>query len=383
MSIWKDKQKGYWRYSFRHMGKFYTGSGYGTRREAESARTKRRDSERSSIPIHQMTGMGFYAASKLYMDHAERRFVHKTYSYKATILSRFLSHLGGDIDIRTISPGDIMGFLQTLTSNNSYNIHRKELSTLFSFILRHHRDTLDVNPCANIERMPHSAKPKDIPSEEEVLKMIMAADPATDERDLLLCCIHTLGRIDELLRLTWQDVNFESRVATLWTRKRKGGSYESDPMPMNQDLYDVLMKMWKIRKQEHWVFWNEKANDGNGDRFKHRPKFMAGICKRAGIKPIGSNKRKIPRGKHKGDVEDHPLYYGFHSLRHFMASYLANKSKAGTQAISKLLRHKYLRTTEIYLHSVDESQRSAIVSVEGIFTSKSTDVHTEGAHGES
>jgi len=92
-------------------------------------------------------------------------------------------------------------------------------------------------------------------------------------------------------------------------------------------------------------------------------------------------RRKISRGKKKGKYKDIDLYYGFHSLRHFMASYLADREKVGTQAISKLLRHKSIRTTEIYLHSVDESQRSAMVSLEGKFTSKKPDAHTEGAHG--
>lgn len=383
MSIWKDKQKGYWRYSFQHMGKSYTGSGYGTRREAESARSVRRDLERSALPVQPKTGMGFYEASRLYLDHAERRFVHDTYTYKATILSRFLAHLGGDVEIKSISPGAVMDFLQTLPSNNAYNVHRKDLSAMFAFIRRNHRQRsgLDVNPCADIERMPHTSKPKALPSEEDILKMIMAADPETDERDLLLCCIHTLGRVDELLRLTWQDVNFESRVVTLWTRKRKGGAYEADPLPMNQDLYDVLKRVWKKRKQEQWVFFNEKAGE-KGDRYRHRPRMMGSICKRAGIVPIGHSQRKIGRGKKKGKYKDIDLYYGFHSLRHFMASYLADREKVGTQAISKLLRHKSIRTTEIYLHSVDESQRSAMVSLEGKFTSKKPDAHTEGAHGE-
>jgi len=389
MSVWKDKQKGYWRFGFQYLGKRYTGSRYKTRRDAESAQVKEREkavllakeiNSESTLPP---TGMDFYEASKLYLDYAERRFVKKTYSYKATILSRFLAYIGPERDIDSITPGEIIRFLQTRNSNNSYNIHRKELSALFTFIRRNHSEFLEHNPCINIERMPHTVRQKEIPSEEEVLRMIMATDPQTDERDLFLCCLHTLGRIDELLRLTWQDVNFESRTVTLWTRKRRGGAYEPDPMPMNKDLYDVLLKMWKIKKQDKYVFWNEKANEGKGDRYKHRPKFMAGICKRAGIQSIGISKRKISKGKRKGETKEHLLYYGFHNLRHFMASYLADHAKVGTQAISKLLRHKNLRTTEIYLHSLDESQRAAMITVEGKFTSKIANPHSETTLSES
>ena len=56
-------------------------------------------------------------------------------------------------------------------------------------------------------------------------------------------------------------------------------------------------------------------------------------------------------------------HYGFHSLRHFMASHLADKERTGMKVISGLLRHKNLKTTEIYLHSIDESQRKAIIEI--------------------
>lgn len=65
------------------------------------------------------------------------------------------------------------------------------------------------------------------------------------------------------------------------------------------------------------------------------------------------------RGKNKGKVEV-DLYIGFYTLRHFMASYLADQEKVGVKAVSGLLRHKNLMTTEIYLHSIDEGQRIAI-----------------------
>ena len=46
------------------------------------------------------------------------------------------------------------------------------------------------------------------------------------------------------------------------------------------------------------MFYNEDTKD----RYYHRPKMMAGICKRAGIEPIGTTRRKIGRGK-KGAIQ--------------------------------------------------------------------------------
>ncbi len=57
-----------------------------------------------------------------------------------------------------------------------------------------------------------------------------------------------------------------------------------------------------------------------------------------------------------------------------MASYLADQERVGViKAVSGLLRHKNLRTTEIYLHSIDEGQRIAIDKIQGKFTRKKHD----------
>jgi len=152
----------------------------------------------------------------------------------------------------------------------------------------------------------------------------------------------TMARVDEILRLTWLDVNFEHQTVSLWTRKRKDGNMESDLIPMNDDLKEILMRRWKSKTQTEWVFYNEKTKT----RFNRRPKFMPGLCKRAGITP--------------------PI--GFHSLRHFMASYLADRQKVSKMTISQLLRHRSLGTTEIYLQSIGEGVRAAMDAVDGLFT---------------
>jgi len=173
-----------------------------------------------------------------------------------------------------------------------------------------------------------------------------------------------VGRIDEILRLTWADINFEKRVVTLWTRKRKDGAMEADDMPMNDDLHSILKQRYKGRSSEKWVFYNE---DTEG-RYNHRPKMMASLCKRAGIAPIGKGIRTYTRGKLKGKKYEADLYYGFHSLRHFMASHLIDQEKTSLKSVSMLLRHKALKTTEIYVHSIDESVRIATTKLEGKFT---------------
>ena len=72
--------------------------------------------------------------------------------------------------------------------------------------------------------------------------------------------------------------------------------------------------------------------------------MMRSLCKRAGIP-----------------------YFGFHSIRHFMASFLADSEKQSTKTVQKILRHKSPKTTERYMHSDDLNVLSAMKKIEGRF----------------
>ena len=75
---------------------------------------------------------------------------------------------------------------------------------------------------------------------------------------------------------------------------------------------------------------------------------MKSLCKRAGISP----------------------HFGFHALRHLMASVLADDFKISTGTIQRILGHSKITTTEIYLHSIDGAIETAMDSISGKFTSK-------------
>lgn len=336
MALWRDGKRKDWRYEVRIAGVRYTGSGYKTKTEALSAREERRKEIQKQGT---KTVTAFSVVANTYLDYAQRRFAKKTYDYKTMVYRLFLAHCNGDMDITMITPHILHTYLNTRPSNYNYNAHRKDLCALFSFA-RHQLKIQMVNPCWDLEKMPYTPARKTLMAEGDLLKLLMASDPTT-ERPLLLVLTLTLARIDEILRLTWEDVNFEQKTVTLWTRKRKDGAYESDCLPMNQDLYDVLWRQWQSREQDHWVFYNQKT----GDRYHRRPKMMPGLCKRAGL--------SIP--------------YGFHSIRHFMATYLADRKKVSKKTVSTLLRHRSLGTTEIYIGSVDESARLAMESIENDF----------------
>ena len=220
MALWKDKIRQHWRYDFQYHGNRYTGRGYSTKREAAAAMAERKK-ELKRTPIK--TGMAFSESCNQYLDFAQKRFAEETYKYKVYVYTKFFEFLGKDFQLQEITPSIIASYLKTRHSNNNYNVHRRELSALFTYAI----DTLeaiDKNPVKKIGKLPHTPVQKQIPKEDDVIKLLLASDPKTDEKDLLVVLLHTLARIDEILRLTWDDINFENKTLTKWTRKTKDGA---------------------------------------------------------------------------------------------------------------------------------------------------------------
>ena len=245
MGIWKDKKQKDWKFRFEFRGKNYTGRGFKTRREATTAREKKREEIKQEERDQTQDVMGFKELANTYLDFSERRFASSTYQYKKLVFKAFLD-FHKDLPVTDITPQAVHDYLDTRPSNHNYNAHRKELAALFNFA--RNRLKLEIpNPCRDLDKMPHSPRLKRVPSQDEIIRLILAADPETDEQDIVMCILHTLARIDEVLRLRWEDVNFDRRTVTLWTRKRKDGAYEPDVQPMNEDLYEVLWSRWEGR----------------------------------------------------------------------------------------------------------------------------------------
>lgn len=179
MSVWKDEY-GRWRYRFERDKTPYSERGFPTKRDAQAAEAvRKKEVAQGKKDISQ--GTGLTEAADTYLDFVHRSMGRETYRQKAKTYQSFLS-MFPNIKIHTVTPKQISEYLQTCKTNDSYNRHRKELSALFEYA----KDILGlvpINPVLKISKLPHTPKKKTIPTEKQILSLLMACDPLSDERE--------------------------------------------------------------------------------------------------------------------------------------------------------------------------------------------------------
>jgi integrase len=159
------------------------------------------------------------------------------------------------------------------------------------------------------------------------------------ERIFLDCYLQTGARRSEIFRWTWiDDINFEKREYRLGTRKTKDGSMEYEYFPMSDELYESLWWWWNNRtiKNSPYVFTDDQPGAHYGKPYSERRRFMKGLCERAGIRE-----------------------FGFHALRRFVVSVLADAGKS-SNSIRRILRHKNVSTTERYIKNINNDLKETM-----------------------
>jgi integrase len=347
------RDRGKWRGVVKINGRRFSDS-FETKREAinwENEYRKNIHASRKIISIKEF--------SNQYLSFAQSRYTKSTYQEKVTLSDKFIRYLGADCPVTEIMPSHIQGYLleQAKTrTKNCANRDRKNLLAMWNWgqkIL-----DLSLNPVAKIDRFPHDRKIQYVPPESDIFRLLAAAN--RKERAFLDCYLCTGARRSEIFKLKWEDVNFEKREIRLWTRKTKDGSMEGELLPMTSQLYESLRWCWQNRlfKESPFV-WLCEDGPYAGQPFLFRRRFLKGLCKRAGIRS-----------------------FGFHSLRRYVASVLADTHKVSAKTIQRILRHKSLQTTERYIQNLNHDL-SGVMSLLDINLISSTTESTTKEKSES
>ncbi len=359
MSVYFVKRRG-WRYDFILKGTRYSSTWFETKTEAKEAEFKRKEEilspkKEKETPI----AMGFLELVNRRLDHVKAYNSATHYRDHRYLAKRWLKQWKNrNCDEITIDGIQSFVVKRSRVSSFTANKELRYLRALFNFGVN--RKWVPSNPTQGIPFFPVEKRMKYIPPRGDVLKVIMTAKPET--QGYLWVIKETMGRMGEINRLTWADVNFDERYVILYTRKKRGGHLTPRKVPMTNRLFQVLSHRYAHREKKHpWVFWHRywdrRKQDWSEGPYKERKKFMKTLCKKAGVR-----------------------YFRFHALRHFGASVL-DCANVNIGSIQRILGHENRTTTEIYLHSIGESERQAMAIYEQITEKSHTESHTETEKG--
>jgi integrase len=351
---YKEKT-GTWRGKIYLDGKAYA-KRVKTKREAlswENQKRKELKEAKKKIPTNSLLEVGTE-----YLDYCKKHYNRTTFTDKRLAVKELIE-AAGDIDISCVDSNLIMRkILMPQKTPYLHNKRRKDLHAFFEHCKVFY--ALAINPVSPIKKLPVERKKQPVPTEEEFLKLLMAAD--RHDRNLLIACATTGGRRSEIFRLTWtDDINFRERKIRLGNRKNRARELRYRWLDMNEELYDALIDQYKTRlPHSDYVFQNRDARSRYyGQGYTYRRQFMEKLCRKAGIE------KRV----------------GFHALRRFFASLLADHRES-LPTIQKLLGHANVSTTDRYVLRLKDDTKAALDKINFGKKAHEGSTQSEGASGE-
>ena len=182
------------------------------------------------------------------------------------------------------------------------------------------------------------------------------------ERTLTLLASGTGLRISECLGLQWQDVSFADamiHVRRTWTCGHVGmpkSKASKGPVPLHP-LLAGFMRLWRQKTQYSrpgdWVFPSFRL-EGKQPRVANM--LVEDHLRPAAVKAGILSSHRDARGQ---VVDDDPRRFGFHNLRHSLASFLI-RTRTDPKTVQTLLRHSDVKLTlQFYTHAVSRDRMVA------------------------
>lgn len=271
-------------------------------------------------------------------DQRERVVGHDTLPKKIRFCKEIVAQWGKMtpvVDIKVYMVQEYLNERAKKFSANSYNTYRKEGVAMFNWALE--QQLLPhgaINVFAKVKKLPYSTGgPKPAPVD-DVLKVLEIANQ--DQRDLIMCYLLTGARKNEILTMTWDDVDLQKRTYKLHTLKTGNKLPKTTVHAMPDQLCEILTRKYENRNPGlKYVFWHRfyshKRKEYVEDRYMSLNKFTMRLCKKAEVQ-----------------------LFGLHQLRHLAATLLAHGNMSTIQA-KQFLRHDHITTTELYMGTLDNS----------------------------
>lgn len=337
MSVYFVEKKG-WRYDFMQKSQRYTQAWFKTKREARETEQRKRNELLKPIS----TDMDFLTFLNLRLDEVKQRLSPDHYMDTVYHSRRWATKWSGlscaEITIQLITE---LRDERSKISNQTANKELRHLRALFNWGLR--KSYVETNPASLVDMMRIEKKEIYVPSQIDIECVLAVA--TEEQQDYLWCLRDTLARSREINQLRWEHIDLTNNTITLYTRKKKHGTKTPRTIPMTNKLIEVLRHRYSQRDESKpWVFchryYSRKAGKIVIGPYKDRKKFMRTLCEKANVR-----------------------YFRFHPFRHAGASLMENINIPLTH-IQEILGHENRKTTETYIHALNQSKYEVMAKFE-------------------
>ena len=291
-----------------------------------------------------------YKLSDLYNEitkYAKTNYSAKTVKEYKSVFNNF-AVFTGDINLKLMSVQLIENYKAHKLSQvtpDTVNKHLRTLKAGFNFAIK--LNWITENPFNKIVKIKIPQKNLPIFNSEEICALFSVI---SDKNILLISkfALLTGCRLNEILNLQWNDVNFSNETITIKNKatfKTKSGKIRI--IPMTENIKELLLSIKTnyrnsniiefISTSDNYIF--KKDND-----IKFTPDFVThkfkNYCRKAGL----------------------PEHLHFHGLRH---TYITDLVKKGLNInfIKELAGHSDIKTTLIYTHLTIEDLKQAIKNI--------------------
>lgn len=263
------------------------------------------------------------------MELTEKKLILKSYSLRTidnylSELRQFLHHFQ-DKEVQNLTKSDIEDYIYYLLKN--YNISESKQNMAINAIKFYYETVLDKPRIYyDIQRPKRSKELPGVLSEDDVLRLINAPDNL--KHRTILNLIYSAGlRISEAINLRVKDIN--SQEGFIFIKDAKG---KRDRHTLLSDYLLQLLREYYVKyKPAYWLFEGQ-----TGERYSAK---SIQLIYRAAQEKSGIDPWSTP-----------------HTLRHSFATHLLENGE-NLRNIQVLLGHSHSKTTEIYTHVIQVSNK--------------------------
>lgn len=283
----------------------------------------RKESKTVSISIQH-----FITKFLIYSSHIHSE--NHTKSLRTTLIK--LLEYSGNCNLNELNKQKVISFVEwrlSKVSNRAVKRDIANLSSAFNWAIEKNYLTSNLTKGIKKPKIVEKLPVYFTEAEYETLKRVIDNE---DVKDIVEFGLLTGIRQNDLINLTWQQIDFKNSTLILDNRNSRTKSGKVHSLPLSIAALQVLSKR-EINKSGNLIFTY------NGERFK-----QWFLCKRF--------REYVTKAGLSSQLS-------FHSLRHTFASWLIQKG-VPLYVVSKLLTHSDLRTTQIYSHLKQENLSESV-----------------------